>query len=120
MFVERSKESKRIETRSVAVVPSRLKRIAADEMEVAKFKAVLAITDVGPLNLPHHIGLASARRTGTSATEFFQGDVAFFPVAPDQREFLADDFRAERMERSRIGHEEKLATVTDRRYIINS
>jgi hypothetical protein len=104
----------------VTVIPGRLKRVAADKTEAAKFKAVRAVADVGALNLAHHIGFAATRRAGAGAPELFQGDVAFLAVAPSQRKFLADDFGAERMKRGRIGHEEKLATVTDRRYIINS
>ena len=78
------------------------------------------VADAGALDLAKDIGLAPARRARAGAPEFFQREVAFLAVAPHQREFLADHFGANGLERSCIGHEEKLATVPDRRYNINS
>ena len=104
----------------MTVVPGRLERVTADETKAAKLEAVRAIADVGALNFAHHVGLASTCGARAGTPELLQCDVTFLAIAPGQREFIADHFGAEGMERGRIGHEEKLATVTDRRYIINS
>jgi len=109
-----------IEAGIVPVIPRRLERVTADQTEAAKFKAVRAVADVGPLNLAHHVRLTATRRARAGLPELFQGNVAFLAIAPNQRKFLADDFSAERMERSLVGHEEKLAAAAHCRYNINS
>jgi hypothetical protein len=98
MFVQSSKQSERVKAGIVAVVPGRLKRVPADKTEAAKLKAVRAVADAEALDLAEDIGFAAARRAGAGAPELFQADVAFLAIAPDQRQFVADDFGAERME----------------------
>jgi hypothetical protein len=99
IFIKGAELAESVEARVVAVVPSRLERVAADKTEAAEFEAVRAVADVGALNFAHHIGLAAARRARAGAPKLFQRDVAFLPVAPGQREFVADDFGAEGMKR---------------------
>jgi oxygen-independent coproporphyrinogen-3 oxidase len=71
------------------------------------------------MHVAQHVGLAAAGCAGAGAAKFFQVDVAFLPIAPSHRKFVADDVDAGGMERV-FGHEEKLATILGTRYNINS
>jgi len=64
---------------------------------------------MGPMNVAHDVRLTAASGAGTGAPELLQPDVAFPPIAPRNREFIADDFSAEEMERRSIGHKEKFS-----------
>ncbi len=103
----------------MAVIPCGLQRIAADETKVAKLEALGAVANVVPLNVAHDVGLAAAGRAGAMATEHFERKIVLHAIAPDERKFVADDFGAGWFEAGRILHKRKLATVADRRYIIN-
>ncbi len=93
----------------MAVIPHGLQGVATDEAETAEFKTLRTVADVRTLDMAHDIGFSTAGGAGTVAAEEFQWKKVFHPIAPDQREFVADDFGAGGMKLNRIGHEEKVS-----------
>ncbi len=96
----------------MAVIPHGLQGVASNETEAAQFKTLGTVADVRALNMTHDIWLTAARGTGTMAAQGFQQKIVFHAIAPDQGEFVTDDFGAGGMELNRIGHEEKVSGRT--------
>jgi hypothetical protein len=72
--------------------------------ETAKLEAVRPVADEGAMHMAEDVGLAAAGGAGTGAAEFLEADIALKSVIPDDCEFVADDFDADRMKWHGLGH----------------
>jgi hypothetical protein len=91
---------KTVNAGAVTIAPCRLHRISADNLKSREFKAAIGIT--GPAwaghNIPEHIRLAAAGRTGTGAPEQLEIEIRLGSIVPMNGELIANLLNVGRFE----------------------
>jgi hypothetical protein len=81
-FSQSPQVSKAINSSTVSVGPPRLQRVAAYEIEADELKTLVRIRYLRPRDITEHVGLATASRTGTRASQRLYLEKRFRPVIP--------------------------------------
>ena len=76
----------------MAVVPDGLERVTANETEATQLEAMGAVADMGPDNIAHDVGFASASGAGAMTAQMFELKIALATIVPDQGQLVTDDF----------------------------
>ena len=82
--------TKAVNSATVSILPARLQRVAAYQIEAGKLEASLGVADARARDVPKHIRLATARRTGTCASQEFEAEIRFLSVVPMNRQLVSD------------------------------
>ena len=74
----------------MAVSPTRLKRVTANQLPSDEFKAFVAVIHIRPRNISEHVRLATATGAGTGAAKSFEREKRFRAVSPEQCQLFAN------------------------------
>src|SRR5438552_1094823 len=75
----------------MAVSPTRLKRVTADQLPSDELETLVAVIHIWPRNISEHVRLATATGAGTGAAQTFEREKRFRAVRPEQCQLLADE-----------------------------
>ena len=81
-FSQSPQVSKAINSSTVSVGPPRLQRVAAYGIEADELKTLVRIRYLRPRDITEHVGLATASRTGTRASQRLYLEKRFRPIIP--------------------------------------
>ena len=75
----------------MAVSPTRLKRVTANQLPSDEFKAFVAVIYIRPRNISEHVRLATATGAGTGAAKSFEREKRFCAVNPAQCQLFTNE-----------------------------
>ena len=82
--------SKAINSAAMSVVPARLQRVAADQIEAREVEAPLGVVHVRPRDITEHVRFAATRRTRTCTPEKLEIEIRFRSVIPSNSQLVSD------------------------------